>query len=221
MPRTAASTSKSDQVYATLRTRIIDGYYSPGYRLVLSTLAAEFGVSTVPVREAIRWLEAEGLVEYTHNVGAQVSRVDATSYAESMSVLAVLEGAVTALSAPHLTEADLEEAEAYNREMALMTQAPSFDSNVYRRLNGHFHSTLSLRCPNERMHSLMTTEAERVNRIRRTSFRFTSSRSRLSVEQHDHLIHLIRIGADPGEIELYARNHKMASMREALLADDV
>ena len=221
MAKQAMSASKSNQVYARLRTRIIDGYYSPGYRLVLSSLATEFGVSTVPVREAIRWLEAEGLVEYTHNVGAQVSTVDASSYAESMTVLALLEGSVTALSAPHLTQDDLEEAEAYQREMLALTESPSFDSNAYRRLNGHFHRVLCLRCPNERMQSLMTNEAERVNRIRRTSFKFTADRSRHSIDQHEHLLTLIRTGADAEEIELYAREHKMASLNEALLASDV
>lgn len=221
MVKQAASTSKSDQVYATLRTRIIDGYYSSGYRLVLSTLATEFSVSTVPVREAIRWLEAEGLVEYTHNVGAQVSTVDAAGYAESMSVLAVLEGAVTALSAPHLTQDDMDEAETYNREMLTLAESASFDSNAYRRLNGHFHRVLCLRCPNERLHSLMNNEVERVNRIRRTSFKFTAERSLQSIGQHEHLLTLARTGADPGEIEFYAREHKMASLREALLANDV
>lgn len=48
------SASKSNQVYAKLRTRIIGGYDGPGYRLVLSSLATEFGLSTVPVREVIR-----------------------------------------------------------------------------------------------------------------------------------------------------------------------
>lgn len=203
-------------VYSQLRTRIIDGQYSPGYRLILSTLADDFGVSTVPVREAIRWLESEGLVEYTHNVGAQVSTVDASSYAESMIVLAHLEGAVTALSAPHLTEADLEEAEHYNRDMRVLVESANFDSNAYRRLNGHFHRVLGIRCPNERMHTLMSTEAERVNRIRRTSFKFTASRSILSIEQHAHLLHLIRTGADATEIEMYAREHKLRSLYDAL-----
>ena len=217
----ASSTSISDLVYNQLRTRIIDGYYSPGYRLVLSSLAAEFNVSTVPVREAIRWLEAESLVEYTHNVGAQVSTVDAAGYAESMNILALLEGAVTALSAPHLTEADLDEADACNREMLALTESPSFDSTAYRRLNSRFHDVLCGRCPNERLHSLMTTEAERVSRIRRTSFKFTASRSHHSIDQHSHLLDLIRSGAEADEIELFARAHKLTSLREALLVNDV
>lgn len=138
-----------------------------------------------------------------------------------MTVLALLEGSVTALSAPYPTQNDLEEAETHQREMLALTESPSFDSNAYRRLNGHSHRVPCLRRSNERMQSLMTNEAERVNRIRRTSFKFTADRSRHSVDQHEHLLNLIRTGASAEEIELYAREHTMTSLNEALLASDV
>ncbi len=63
--------SKSEAAYATISERINNGAYSPGYRLVLGTIAEELGCSVVPVREAIRRLEAEGLVNFTRNVGAR------------------------------------------------------------------------------------------------------------------------------------------------------
>ena len=66
-------TTKQQRVYDTLRERILSGAYGPGFRLVIDAVAAEVGVSTVPVREAIRRLEAEGLVIYRPNVGAQVA----------------------------------------------------------------------------------------------------------------------------------------------------
>ena len=66
----ATSGSKSEQAYAAVKARIVDGTYSPGYRLVLAKIAEDLGVSVVPVREAIRRLEAEGLVKFERNVGA-------------------------------------------------------------------------------------------------------------------------------------------------------
>ena len=59
--------SKSEQAYAAVKARIVDGSYSPGYRLVLAKIAEDLGVSVVPVREAIRRLEAEGLVKFERN----------------------------------------------------------------------------------------------------------------------------------------------------------
>src|SRR5690348_173461 len=71
-----AATSRVELAYATIRERIIAGTYGPGYRLVLDELAREIGSSPVPVREAIRRLEAEGWVEYQRHVGARVASFD-------------------------------------------------------------------------------------------------------------------------------------------------
>ncbi len=71
---------------------------------MIDALAEEFGVSALPVREAIRRLEAEGLVVYRPNAGAQVAPADPRRLQEEMAVLAVLEGYATALAAPHSDE---------------------------------------------------------------------------------------------------------------------
>jgi len=70
------SASKQEYAYAAIRRRILDGAYPPGHRLVIRTLADELGVSSVPVREAIRRLEAEGRVVHRHNAGSRVAPVD-------------------------------------------------------------------------------------------------------------------------------------------------
>ena len=69
--------SKQERVYRTVRQRIVDGTLSPGSRLVADGLARELDVSPVPVREALRRLEAEGFVDYELNVGARVRTLDA------------------------------------------------------------------------------------------------------------------------------------------------
>ena len=65
--------TKQERVYRAIRERILSGAYGPGYRVVIDALAEEFGVSALPVREAIWRLEAEGLVVYRPNAGAQVA----------------------------------------------------------------------------------------------------------------------------------------------------
>ena len=60
----ASAPTKQQQVYEVLRERILSGAYGPGFRVVIDQVAAEFAVSALPVREAIRRLEAEGLIVY-------------------------------------------------------------------------------------------------------------------------------------------------------------
>src|SRR6185437_11644441 len=89
--------SKAEVAYERIRAQILDGTYGPGYRLILDRLGSEIGVSAVPVREALRRLEAEGYVEFKRNMGATVSRVDAEGYAQTMETLAILEASATAM----------------------------------------------------------------------------------------------------------------------------
>ncbi len=65
--------TKQERVYRTIRERILSGDYRPGHRVVIDSLATELGVSALPVREAIRRLEAEGLVVFRPNAGAHVA----------------------------------------------------------------------------------------------------------------------------------------------------
>ncbi len=67
----ATSLSKSQQAYHWIKERITRQEFTPGYRLVLGSIAGDLDMSVVPVREAIRQLEAEGLVMFERNVGAR------------------------------------------------------------------------------------------------------------------------------------------------------
>src|SRR4051794_13632997 len=112
--------SKSQRAYAWIKERIDDGRFVSGYRLVLGPIANELGTSVVPVREAIRLLEAEGLVTFEHNVGAQVALVHEEEYVITMQTLSIVEGAATALAAPHLTSDDIARARATNDQMTAL-----------------------------------------------------------------------------------------------------
>ncbi|NUP75502.1 MAG: GntR family transcriptional regulator, partial [Sinomonas sp.] len=92
--------SKSQLAYEWLHERIVSGSLAPGARLVLAQVAGELDVSVVPVREAVRRLEAEGLVTFEKNVGATVAGIDPVEYLYTMQTLSLVEGAATALSAP-------------------------------------------------------------------------------------------------------------------------
>ncbi|HWG98963.1 MAG TPA: GntR family transcriptional regulator [Pilimelia sp.] len=211
----AAGDSKLEVVYAALKQRIQDGTYGPGYRLVLSQLAAEFRVSPVPVREAIRRLEAEGYVEFQRNVGARVARLDAEEYVHTMHCLALLEGYATALAAPHLRPADLARARGINDRMREALTA--FDPMRMTALNREFHFVFYERCPNRHVRALVEAEWARLDVIRRSSFIYAPLRAAVSVREHDEIIALVADGADHLTIEEAARHHKLGTV-EALLA---
>lgn len=203
--------SKADSVYSVLRERIVGGSYSPGYRLVLGRIAAQLGVSVVPVREAVRKLEAEGLVDFQRNVGATVTGIDEHAYQDAMETLAYLEGAATALAAPHLTAADLERADEVNRE--LRQSLENFDPIAFTRLNQQFHELLCSRCPNSHLFALVHREWNQMAAIRRSTFSFVPRRAQTSIAEHEHILRLIADRAPEHEVELAARRHKLGTLR--------
>jgi DNA-binding GntR family transcriptional regulator len=199
--------TKQERVYRTIRERILDGAYGPGYRVVIDTLAAEFGVSALPVREAIRRLEAEGLVIFRPNAGAQVAPAEPGLFDEEMTVLAVLEGYAAALTAPLLTEADIAELTRLNEEMAASIER--LDPLAFGRLNQEFHALIYDRCPNSALVDMMRDVARRLDAIRRTVFIQIPYRGRASINEHEELIALIAKGAPANKIEAAARQHKL------------
>jgi len=199
--------TKQEQVYRELRERILNGSYGPGYRVVIDTLAEEFSVSALPVREAIRRLEAEGLVIYRPNAGAQVAPADPGAFGEEMTVLAVLEGYATALAAPHVTASDLKRLNAINK--SLVQAMESMDTLSFGRLNREFHAVIVERCPNMTLRGTLDDVGRRLDAIRRTVFVQIPYRGAASVEEHRELVALLRKKAPASEIEQAARLHKL------------
>lgn len=202
--------SKHELAYTRIKERILSGAYRPGHRLVLDALARELGVSTVPVREAIRRLEAEGWVAFTRNVGAQVIELDAEELIETVHTLALLEGYATALAAPHTTAEDLADARALNEEMRRALDP--LDPERFSELNRAFHARLYERCPNEYLVGLVRQAWQRRDAISRSVFFFIPERTVASVEEHEALVELVERAAPAAEIELAAREHRLRTV---------
>ncbi len=207
--------SKSQQAYHWIKTRIANQEFTPGYRLVLGTIAGELDMSVVPVREAVRQLEAEGLVTFERNVGARVSMVDDSQYRFSMQALSILEGTATALAARRLTADDLRRARSINE---LMTERLSdFDPRAFTGLNQEFHAILFGKCANPRLLELVNAEWARLGNLRDSTFSFVPGRAAESVREHENIVRLIEIGAPLGEIEKSARRHRSATLDAYLI----
>lgn len=210
MTTTLPAPSKSQLAYDFVKHRIESGDYTPGFRLVLGTIATELGVSVVPVREAIRMLEAEGLVHFERNVGAQVAMVDPREYEVTMQTLSLVEGWATAASAPHMTPDDVARARAINDAMA--RSLDNLDPVEFTRLNLDFHTVIFEHCPNPHIRELVDRGWARLRALRQSIFTFVPGRARESVLEHERILSLIESGADALELELVARNHRLATL---------
>ncbi len=212
--KTASRLNKHERTYLKIKQRILDGTYSPGERLVLDALARELKVSPLPVREALRRLEAEGWVIYQRNVGARVAPLDLERWEAEMRVLAVLEGYATALAAPHLRPSDLRRLSEMiqGMEEALGAQ----DIKTYSALNRQWHAAICERCPNKYLVQLLRETRERLDALRSTVLTYVPHRLHGSLQEHRQILELLEKGAPPEEVEAVARHHKLATI-EAFL----
>ena len=210
--------SKSEQAYRLIRGRIDDGQYVPGYRLVLAPIANELGMSVVPVREAIRRLEAEQLVTFERNVGAQVALIKETEYLHTMQTLALVEGAATALAAPDISQDQIRRAREINQTMRETLDA--FDPQRFTALNLEFHSVLFESCPHPHILDLVHRGWNRMKVLRNSSFSFVPGRAQESVEEHERILQLIEDGASVSDIEAVARAHRTATLDAVLAYSD-
>ncbi len=125
------------QVAEALRRRIIGGELAGGFQLRQEQLAAEFGISKVPVREALNLLEAEGLVTQQFHRGAVVAGISLEEIKQNFELRDLIEGWLVGLACARATAEDVKEA---SRRAAAIGK--SRDPAVLPRLNWEFHRAL-------------------------------------------------------------------------------
>ncbi|HCC78270.1 MAG: hypothetical protein A2X25_01100 [Chloroflexi bacterium GWB2_49_20] len=125
-------------VVDSLRESILDGSLKPGERLVQDDIAAHFGVSRIPVREAFRTLAAEGLVTFEQRRGVIVTELTRADVEEIMTVRAVLEGMACRAAAERATPEQLDEIHLGLRKLEEARKEPE----QYYHLNSAFHAAI-------------------------------------------------------------------------------
>ncbi|MFT4038931.1 MAG: GntR family transcriptional regulator [Thermomicrobiales bacterium] len=133
-PERAEGEPLSEVATRYLRAAILDGRLRPGARLRQEAIARELGASRIPVREALRTLENEGLVSLTPRSGARVARLDYAEHAELYRIREELEPLALAESTPRLTD----EAIAHLRDLKEQIEA-SRDPGLWLILDRQFH----------------------------------------------------------------------------------
>jgi DNA-binding GntR family transcriptional regulator len=131
---------RADALRDELEQDIVTGTLRPGERLDEQTLAARFGVSRTPIREALMQLASAGLVELQARRGAFVASLSLREVIERFEVMAALEGACGALAARRLT--DEERARLLQAHEACCREARSGNADAYYYANERFHQVL-------------------------------------------------------------------------------
>lgn len=201
--------NKQERTYTVLRDRIHSGAFAPRARLNIDGLARELGVSPIPVREALRRLEAEGWVKFQPNVGAIVAPVDATVWEQQMEAVAILEGAATADAAAYLRTSDMTRLRHLAAEMEVVAAAG--DAAKFSRLDRRLHAAIIARCANTYLLELLEQTNQRLDRVRDAMFTYLPERTTAALGEHARLIELLD-GGDPAEIERFARWHKLQTI---------
>jgi len=137
VPNLGKAPSTSDLILTHLRNAITDGSLDEGEPIRQDDVARLFSVSKIPVREALKRLEAEGLVEFHRNRGAIVTSVSGPEIAQIFEVRAILESAAIKLSIPHMGDATFERAQTVCDAFARET-----DVRRWAELNWQFHTCL-------------------------------------------------------------------------------
>jgi DNA-binding GntR family transcriptional regulator len=213
--------STVERLAAAIQARVLSGDVPVGSRLRQEALAEEFGVSRTPVREALRQLQATGIVELLPNRGAVVRGPSAREIREAYEVRAELEGLAAELAAERISDRDLvrlREAEALFRESVAnlierraRRPAPWRDESVWVRANDLFHQAILEAAGNRR---LSDTIADLHRSFPRDlTWAALSQSSRLlaeNVEQHAEILEAIE-RRDPAE----ARRRMIEHIRSA------
>jgi DNA-binding GntR family transcriptional regulator len=136
-PSLGSAPPTSDIIAKHIRAAIVTGALNEHEPIRQDDVAKLFGVSKIPVREALKRLEAEGLVEFQRNRGAVVTSVTEPEIAEIFEVRSILEGNALKLSIPRMTARTFQRAEKYCDAFARET-----DVARWSELNWQFHSCL-------------------------------------------------------------------------------
>lgn len=200
------------QVTAKLRDLIVEGVLAPNTKLNERLLTEDLEVSRTPLREAIRTLAAEGLVELQPNRGAVVARLNAEQIAHAFEVLGALEGLNGELACERITEEELNEIRALHFEM--LAHYTRGDLSGYYHLNKQIHDAISAAARNP---ILADTYHHLNRRLQAIRFRSNFNRDKWDAAVRDHIEMLDALASRDGVAMRTILIRHLANKRDAVL----
>ena len=187
-PRVGAT---QEWIFHVLREGIISAKLPGGMQLKQDEISAALNVSHIPVREALRRLEAQGLVRIHPNRGAAVTELTRSELLDMMEVRATLSVMLLRNSAPLLTKADFDAMEEVVKQ-----QRETANEDLVRseELNYRFHETLTSHAANSMANFLLELVHANIDRYLRASFYGTPQTREVSINEHESIIMTCREG---------------------------
>jgi DNA-binding GntR family transcriptional regulator len=195
----------TEYVEATLKAAILEGRLAAGTALRQEDIARDLQVSRMPVREALRQLEAQALVDSVPHKGAVVTDISAGDAADSFAIRRGVEVEALRLSIPHLAAGDFAAAEALIGAMEAEEAAGQLG-----QLNRRFHMALYARAGRPRLLQVVDRELAVFDRYLRF-FLAAKGRDRMAQQDHRTMLAMARAGDADGAVAVLVRHIDVAA----------
>ncbi len=207
----APEQSQGSLAYDKLHTAIREGTYAPGDRLRETEVAERLELSRTPIREALRKLEADGIIEHRPRLGAVIRTLSHGEVVELYEMRVVLERTAAEMAAKHASQAEIDELEALNTEIA----AAAADPHRAASINQQFHRCIYLATRNR---FLLESARALNNALMLLGPTTMADEARISTvyQQHSDIIEAIRKGAIDTAGAM-AEAHLQTSLRHRLM----
>lgn len=179
-----------DEAVERLRRLILSGDLAPHERINEVELSLEFGISRTPIREAIKILAAEGLLEALPNHGARVAQITAQELEEMIEIVAVLEATGGEQACRHITDTELAAIAEDHRAMVEAWRAG--DEAAYFARNRAIHEAIMAASRSKTLQGMYGTMAGRIQRARYSVHKTEAQWAKAVAEHEDILAHLGR-----------------------------
>ncbi len=197
------SSSQADRLRTKIEHDILSFNLKPGERLDESKLAEKYGTSRTPVREALRQLSANGLIEIRPHKGAIVVKLGIRELVELLEVMAELEGACGRLAAKTCLRSDLDAIREAHDTCRQLVEAN--DREGYKIANENFHETIYRASHNNHLLKLAISVRNRVSAYRRLQLDQVARLSE-SHDEHEQIVRAIEQG-QPSEADRLLQEH--------------
>lgn len=203
------SKTKNLVVYERLRKAIISGTLQPGQKLVMASLAKEFGFSETPIREAIRRLESDGHVSFTPHSGAMVTRINDHELSEIYLIRISLEALATRLAVSYISSSDIAWLKKKNHEMKMAIEKGRYDDLAW--LNKSFHLRIYKAAPFPRLYKMISDLWEAFERWP-SIFSYVPKRAESAIMEHDEIIEALET-ADVDRADALIKEQKKNTLK--------
>ena len=180
--------TRAERLAGQISNAILTGQFAPGARLDEQQLAARFGVSRTPVREALRQLATSGLIDLRPRRGAVVASITQEELQTMFAAMAEMEAACARLAALHMTQADRDQLRQLQETMAILAKGD--DPDAYADANQAFHLAIYAGTHNAVIADFTAKLRSRLAPFRRAQFH-TPGRLPKSWDEHQAVVQAI------------------------------